>query len=48
MKQGIERGVKRGMAQCKLAMAKEMKKNGISLGIIAKCAELSVEDVEKL
>lgn len=48
MKQGIERGLKRGMAQCKLAMVKEMRKNGIPLEIIAKCAGLSIEDVEKL
>ena len=50
--QGIEKGIEKGMAQGKLeeaiAIAQELKKEGLAIEFIAKTTKLSIEEIEKL
>ena len=43
-----EKGIKKGIEQCKLEMALAMKRKGIPLEVIAECSGLSLEDIERL
>jgi predicted transposase/invertase (TIGR01784 family) len=47
-KQGYERGVRQGMEQGILQVAKELKTNGVSMEIIMKTTHLSQAEIEKL
>jgi predicted transposase/invertase (TIGR01784 family) len=52
VKEGIEKGIAQGMAQGKLeeaiAIARELKKEGLTIEFIAKTTKLSIEEIEKL
>ena len=43
---GMAKGKAEGIAEAKLQMAKDLKANGVSVEIIAKCTGLSIETVE--
>ena len=44
LKQGIQKGIQKGIQQT----AQNLKNNGVSIEIIAKCTGLSIEEVEAL
>ena len=46
--QGIKQGVQTGIEQEKVEIVLNMNKNNISLDLISKCANLSIEEVEKI
>jgi predicted transposase/invertase (TIGR01784 family) len=52
VKEGIEKGIAQGMAQGKLeeaiAIARELKKEGLAIEFISKTTKLSIEEIEKL
>lgn len=48
IKIGIEQGIEQGMEQKQLAMVKRMNAEGLTIEVIAKCAELSVDDVKQM
>ena len=45
---GMAEGLAKGMAEEKMAIAKSMKLEGISVDIICKCTGLSIEEIENL
>jgi predicted transposase/invertase (TIGR01784 family) len=45
---GIEKGIEKGKHEEALAIAKELKKEGLAIDFIAKTTKLSVEEIEKL
>jgi predicted transposase/invertase (TIGR01784 family) len=45
---GMERGMKKGKEERSLEIAKELKKSGVSLELIAKSTGLSKEEIEKI
>ena len=45
---GLEEGKAEGKVEAKLQMAKDLRSNGVSLEIIAKCTGLSAEEIEAL
>ncbi|WP_134089453.1 hypothetical protein [Olivibacter sp. XZL3] len=47
-KQGLERGMERGKREEAIAIARELKKEGLSIEFIAKTTKLTTEEVEKL
>ena len=48
LKQGMEKGLKQGIQQTKIETARKLKSCGVSVDIIAKYTELSVEEIESL
>jgi predicted transposase/invertase (TIGR01784 family) len=46
--EGYEQGVERGIKQTKVEMIKNMMANNIPLETISKCANMSIEEVNKL
>jgi predicted transposase/invertase (TIGR01784 family) len=48
MIKGIEQGIEKGKLEEAIAIAREMKKEGLSLAQISKVTKLSVEEIEKL
>ena len=48
LKQGMEKGLQQGIQQAKNETAQNLKNNGVSIEIIAKCTGLSLEEVEAL
>ncbi len=52
VKEGVERGIKEGIAEGEhkkaVAVAREMKKEGIPVAQIVKFTELSIEEIENL
>ena len=48
LKQGMEKGLKQGIQQTKIETARKLKSCGVSVDIIAKSTELSVEEIESL
>jgi len=47
-KEGIEKGIEKGKLEEAIAIAIEMKKDGIPLTQIAKFTKLTIEEIEKL
>ena len=47
-RKGLEEGKAEGKVEAKLQMAKDLRSNGVSLEIIAKCTGLSAEEIEAL
>jgi len=47
-KEGIEKGIEKGERNKAIAIARELKKEGLAIDFIAKTTKLSVEDIEKL
>jgi len=45
---GIEKGIERGEYKKAIAIARELKKEGLAIEFIAKTAKLSIEEIEKL
>jgi predicted transposase/invertase (TIGR01784 family) len=48
MIKGIEKGIEKGKLEEAIAIAKEMKKDGLPLAQISKFTKLSAEEIEKL
>ncbi|MDP9079436.1 MAG: Rpn family recombination-promoting nuclease/putative transposase [Bacteroidota bacterium] len=48
IEQGIERGIERGEHNKALQIARELKKEGLAIGFIAKTTGLTTEEIEKL
>ena len=46
--QGLEKGIEKGKFEKAIAVAREMKKDGLPLIQISKFTELSTEEIEKL
>jgi len=45
---GIEKGIERGEYKKAIAIARELKKEGLAIEFIAKTTKLSIEEIEKL
>jgi len=45
---GIEQGIEKGEYKKALDIARELKKEGLAIGFIAKTTKLSIEEIEKL
>ena len=48
LKQGLEQGLEEGLKQGKNEMIVEMLKNKVDMHIIAKCAKVSLDEIEKI
>jgi predicted transposase/invertase (TIGR01784 family) len=48
IEKGIERGIEKGKLEEALAIARELKKEGLAIDFIAKTTKLSIETIEKL
>src|SRR5574344_449729 len=46
--EGLEEGMAKGLAEGKLAVARAMKEERISIDVIAKCTGLFIKEIEKL
>ncbi|MEX8546319.1 MAG: hypothetical protein V5804_01845 [Mucilaginibacter sp.] len=47
-KEGIEKGIEKGKHEEAVAIARELKKEGLAIGFIAKITKLPVYEIEKL
>ena len=47
-KEGIEKGIEKGERNKAIAIARELKKEGLAIEFIAKTTKLSIEEIEKL
>ena len=48
MEKGLQQGLEEGLKQGKNDMIVEMLKNKIDMHIIAKCAKVSLDEIEKI
>jgi predicted transposase/invertase (TIGR01784 family) len=48
IEKGIEQGIEKGKLEEALAIARELKKEGLAIDFIAKTTKLSIETIEKL
>ena len=46
--EGIEEGIEKGKLEEAIAIARELKKEGLAIEFIAKTTKLSIEEIEKL
>ena len=48
IEKGIERGIEKGEYKKAIAIARELKKEGLAIEFIAKTTKLSIEEIERL
>jgi predicted transposase/invertase (TIGR01784 family) len=48
MEKGIAQGIAQGKLEEAIAIARELKKEGLAIEFIAKTTKLSIEEIEKL